>query len=202
MNKKYDEKVFFDEYVDKDALYRLSTSEITKVITGSVASLLYFPSLTLVLFSFVDICNLNFVFNIVFFCFSIFFLILYLNSVRKILKRDKQFSIFKDRSYLKRREAVHSIFLLSSIVILILINLTYILFDFQLFMMLKLIYSILVYFPVNACLFASTHEEVLSGIAKVNLKKLNKEKELKNKIKDEVDIIGIRVTFDDDDKNY
>ena len=58
MDKKYDEKVFFDEYVDKDALYRLSTSEITKVITGSVASLLYFPSLTLVLFSFVDICCL------------------------------------------------------------------------------------------------------------------------------------------------
>lgn len=202
MNKKYDEKVFFDEYVDKDALYRLSTSEITKVITGSVASLLYFPSLTLVLFSFVDICNLNFVFYIVFFCFSIFFLIIYLNSLRKILKRDKQFSIFKDSGYLKRREAVHSIFLLSSIVILILINLTYILFDFQLFMMLKLIYSILVYFPVNACLFASTHEEVLSGIAKVNLMKLSKEKELKNKIKDEVDIIGIRDTFDDDDKNY
>ena len=201
MNKKYDEKIFFDEFVDKDALYRLSTSEITKVITGSVASLLYFPSLTLVLFSFVDICNLNFVFNIVFFCFSIFFLILYLNSVRKILKRDKQFSIFKDRSYLKRREAVHSIFLLSSIVILILINLTYILFDFQLFMMFKLIYSILVYFPVNACLFASTHEEVLSGIAKVNLMKLNKEKELKNKVKDEVDIIGIRDTFDNNDRN-
>ena len=201
MNKKYDEKVFFDEYVDKDALYRLSTSEITKVITGSVASLLYFPSLTLVLFSFVDICNLNFVFNIVFFCFSIFFLILYLNSLRKILKRDKQFSIFKDTGYLKRREAVHSIFLLASIVILILINLTYILFDFQLFMMLKLIYSILVYFPVNACLFASTHEEVLSGIAKVNLMKLSKEKELKNKIKDEVDIIGIRDTFDNNDRN-
>ena len=201
MDKKYDEKVFFDEYVDKDALYRLSTSEITKVITGSVASLLYFPSLALVLFSFVDICNLNFVFNIVFFCFSIFFLILYLNSLRKILKRDKQFSIFKDPSFLKRREAVHSIFLLSSIVILILINLTYILFDFQLFMMLKLIYSILVYFPVNACLFVSTHEEVLSGIAKVNLMKLNKEKELKNKIKDAVDIIRIRDTFDDDDRN-
>lgn len=36
MNKKYDEKVFFDEYVDKDALYRLSTSEITKVITGQL----------------------------------------------------------------------------------------------------------------------------------------------------------------------
>ena len=201
MDKKYDEKVFFDEYVDKDALYRLSTSEITKVITGSVTSLLYFPSLTLVLFSFVDICNLNFVFNIVFFCFSIFFLILYLNSLRKILKRDKQFSIFKDSNYLKRREAVHSIFLLSSIVILILINLTYILFDFQLFMMLKLIYSILVYFPVNACLFASTHEEALRGIAKVNLMKLNKEKELKNKIKDEVDIIGIRDTFDNNDRN-
>ena len=180
MNKKYDEKVFFDEYVDKDALYRLSTSEITKVITGSVASLLYFPSLTLVLFSFVDICNLNFVFNIVFFCFSIFFLILYLNSLRKILKRDKQFS---------------------SIVILILINLTYILFDFQLFMMLKLIYSILVYFPVNACLFASTHEEVLRGITKVNLMKLNKEKELKNKIKDEVESIGNRDAFDNNDKN-
>ena len=201
MNKKYDEKVFFDEYVDKDALYRLSTSEITKVITGSVASLLYFPSLTLVLFSFVDICNLNFVFNIVFFCFSIFFLILYLNSLRKILKRDKQFSIFEDPNYLKRREVVHSIFLLSSIVILILINLTYILFDFQLFMMLKLIYSILVYFPVNACLFTSTHEEVLRGIAKVNLMKLNKEKEQKNKIKDEVDIIGIRDTFDNNDRN-
>ena len=192
MDKKYDEKVFFDEYVDKDALYRLSTSEITKVITGSVASLLYFPNLTLVLFSFVDICNLNFVFNIVFFCFSIFFLILYLNSLKKILKRDKQFSIFKDSGYLKRREAVHSIFLLASIVILILI---------QLFMMLKLIYSILVYFPVNACLFASTHEEVLRGIAKVNLMKLNKEKELKNKIKDEVDIIGIRDSFDNNDKN-
>lgn len=68
-------------------------------------------------------------------------------------------------------------------------------------MMLKLIYSILVYFPVNACLFTSTHEEVLRGIAKVNLMKLNKEKELKNKIKDEVDIIGIRDTFDDDNKN-
>ena len=201
MNKKYDEKVFFDEYVDKDALYRLSTSEITKVITGSVASLLYFPSLTLVWFSFVDICNFYFVFNIVFFCFSIFFLILYLNSLRKILKRDKQFSIFKDPNYLKRREAAHSIFLLSSIVILILINLTYILFDFQLFMMLKLIYSILVYFPVNACLFVSTHEEVLRGIAKVNLMKLEKEKEQKNKIKDEVDIIGIRDTFDNNNRN-
>ena len=201
MDKKYDEKVFFDEYVDKGALYRLGTSEITKVITGSVASLLYFPSLTLVLFSFVDICNLNFVFNIVFFCFSIFFLILYLNSLRKILKRDKQFSIFKDSGYLKRREAVHSIFLLASIVILILINLTYILFDFQLFMMLKLIYSILVYFPANACLFASTHEEVLRGIAKVNLMKLNKEKELKNKIKDEVESIGNRDAFDNNDKN-
>lgn len=201
MNKKYDEKVFFDEYVDKDALYRLSTSEITKVITGSVASLLYFPSLTLVLFSFVDICNLNFVFNIVFFCFSIFFLILYLNSLRKILKRDKQFFIFKDSGYLKRREAVHSIFLLASIVILILINLTYILFDFQLFMMLKLIYSILVYFPVNACLIASTHEEVLSGIAKVNLMKLEKEKEQKNKIKYEVESIGNRDTFDNNDRN-
>ena len=68
-------------------------------------------------------------------------------------------------------------------------------------MMLKLIYLILVYFPVNACLFASTHEEVVRGIAKVNLMKLNKEKELKNKIKGEVDIIGIRDTFDDDDKN-
>ena len=68
-------------------------------------------------------------------------------------------------------------------------------------MMLKLIYSILVYFPVNACLFASTHEEVLSGIAKVNLMKLSKEKELKNKIKDEVDIIGIRDTFDNNDRN-
>ena len=201
MNKKYDEKVFFDEYVDKDALYRLSTSEITKVITGSVASLLYFPSLTLVLFSFVDICNLNFVFNIVFFCFSIFFSILYLNSLRKILKRDKQFSIFKDPNYLKRREAVHSIFLLSSVVILILINLTYILFDFQLFMMIKLIYSILVYFPVNACLFMSTHEEVLRGIAKVNLIKLEKEKEQKNKIQHEVDSIGNRDTFDNDYKN-
>ena len=197
MMKKY----FFDEYVDKGALYRLSTSEITKVISGSIASLLYFPSLALVLFSFVDICNLNFVFNIVFFCNSIFFLILYLNSLRKILKRDKQFSIFKDPCYLKRREAVHSIFLLSSVVILILINLTYILFDFQLFMMIKLIYSILVYFPVNACLFASTHEEVLRGIAKVNLMKLEKEKEQKNKIQHEVDSIGNRDTFDNIDKN-
>lgn len=195
MNKKYDEKVFFEEYVDKDALYRLSTSEITKVISGSIASLLYFPSLTLGLFSFVDICNLNFVFNIVFLCSSIFFLILYLNSLRKILKRDKQFSIFKDPNYLKRREAVHLIFLLSSVVILILINLTYILFDFQLFMMVKLIYSILVYFPVNACLFASTHEEVLRGIAKVNLMKLEKEKEQKNKIQHEVDSIGNRRYF-------
>lgn len=67
--------------------------------------------------------------------------------------------------------------------------------------MLKLIYSILVYFPVNVCLFASTHEEVLRGIAKVNLKKLNNEKELKNKIKDEVDIIGIRDTFDNNNNN-
>lgn len=195
MDKKYDEKVFFEEYVDKDALYRLSISEITKVISGSIASLLYFPSLALVLFSFVDICNLNFVFNIVFFCFSIFLFILYLNSLRKILKRDKQFSIFKDPGYLKRREAVHSIFLLTSVVILILINLTYILFDFQLFMMVKLIYSILVYFPVNACLFASTHEEVLRGIAKVNLMKLEKEKEQKNKIQHEVDSIGNRRYF-------
>lgn len=195
MNKKYYEKVFFEKYVDKDALYRLSTSEITKVISGPIASLIYFPSLILVLFSFVDICNLNFVFYIVFFCHSIFFLILYLNSLRKILKRDKQFSIFKDPCYLKRREAVHSIFLLSSVVILILINLTYILFDFQLFMMIKLIYSILVYFPVNACLFASTHEEVLRGIAKVNLMKLEKEKEQKNKIKDELESIGNRSNF-------
>lgn len=45
MDKKYDEKVFFEEYVDKDALYRLSTSEITKVISGSIASLLYFLAL-------------------------------------------------------------------------------------------------------------------------------------------------------------
>ena len=41
----------------------------------------------------------------------------------------------------------------------------------------------------------------LRGIAKVNLMKLNKEKELKNKIKDEVDIIGIRDSFDNNDKN-
>ena len=68
-------------------------------------------------------------------------------------------------------------------------------------MMIKLIYSILVYFPVNACLFASTHEEVLRGIAKVNLMKLEKEKEQKNKIQHEVDSIGNRDTFDNIDKN-
>lgn len=42
---------------------------------------------------------------------------------------------------------------------------------------------------------------MLRGIAKVNLMKLEKEKEQKNKIKDEVESIGNRDTFDNNEIN-
>lgn len=42
---------------------------------------------------------------------------------------------------------------------------------------------------------------MLRGIEKVNLMKLDNEKEQKNKIQHEVDSIGNRDTFDNDEKN-
>ena len=86
--EKFNEKEFYEKYIEKDVLEASDIKELNKFGTY------FFPFLSAGLFSFIDITNLTFVLFIIFLSFSIFFFLLGVNSIRKLIKRNKELNLF------------------------------------------------------------------------------------------------------------
>lgn len=58
--KKFDEKVFYDKYVDKEAFLKCSYKKLDKFAGNYLTNLFFLPFLIVSFFSFSDLTNLAF----------------------------------------------------------------------------------------------------------------------------------------------
>ena len=100
--EKFNEKEFYEKYIEKDVLEASDIKELNKFVNGFLAGTYFFPFLSAGLFSFIDITNLTFVLFIIFLSFSIFFFLLGVNSIHKLIKRNKELNLFKIPNYFKK----------------------------------------------------------------------------------------------------
>ena len=201
--EKFNEKEFYEKYIKKDVLEASDIKELNKFLNGFLAGTYFFPFLSVGLFSFIDITNLTFVLFIVFLSFSIFFFLIGVNSIRKLIKRNKELNLFKIPNYFKKYLLTSIFSFFGAIIFFILIDLTYIFFSFQLFMMVNILCLFFVYLPLITIMYEKINRETLFGIGYFIFKKEKEQEKLEKEKKEEIGGIGSRkIDSDEIDDSY
>lgn len=190
--EKFNEKEFYEKYIKKDVLEASDIKELNKFVNGFLAGTYFLPFLSAGLFSFIDITNLTFILFIIFLSFSIFFFLLGVNSIRKLIKRNKELNLFKDPKYFKTYLLTSVSLFFGVIIFFILIDLTYLFFNFQLFMMVNILCLLFIYLPLITIMYEKINRETLFGIGYFIFKKEKEQKELEKEKKEEIAGIGSR----------
>ena len=136
-----------------------------------MSNLFYLPIFIITFLSFVDLCNLYFPSFSVFLSFSIFLLLCEINSTFKLIRRMKKLDIFKDQNYILNKIYLNSLLLAFAIIFEVFINLTPIMFNFEQYMIVKILFTFLIYWPLICYLYERTNQEVIVGIGKVHTRK-------------------------------
>lgn len=178
--KKFDEEKFYSLYVKKEVLEQSSFKRLGKFVGSCVSNLFYLPLLIISFLSFADLCNLYFPLVIVFLSFSIFLLLCEINSTFKLIRRMKKLDIFKDQKYILKKIYLNTLLLVFAIIFEVFINLTPIMFNFEQYMLVKIVFAFLIYWPLICYLYERTNQEVVVGIGKVHTRKEARADNLKN----------------------
>ena len=169
--KKFDEEKFYSLYVKKEILEQSSFKRLGKFVGSCVSNLFYLPLLIISFLSFADLCNLYIVLFSIFLSFSIFLLLREINSTFKLIRRMKKLDIFKDQKYILKKIYINSLLLAFAIIFEVFINLTPIMFNFEQYMIVKILFTFLIYWPLTCYLYGRANQEVIVGIGKVHTRK-------------------------------
>ena len=182
--KKFDEEKFYSLYVKKEILEQSSFKRLGKFVGSCVSNLFYLPLLIISFLSFADLCNLYIVLFSIFLSFSIFLLLCEINSTFKLIRRMKKLDIFKDQKYILQKIYINSLLLAFAIISEVFINLTPIMFNFEQYMIVKIVFTFLIYWPLICYLYESTNQEVIVGIGKVERRKETRVDNLKKTLEE------------------
>lgn len=136
-----------------------------------MSNLFYLPIFIITFLSFADLCNLYIVLFSIFLSFSIFLLLREINSTFKLIRRMKKLDIFKDQKYILKKIYINSLLLAFAIIFEVFINLTPIMFNFEQYMIVKILFTFLIYWPLTCYLYERANQEVIVGIGKVHTRK-------------------------------
>lgn len=161
---KFDYERFYSKYVKRAVLEKASSKKLNKLDGSFFANFFLLPTLWLSYFTFTDLTNLGFTLFTVTFSIFIFFFLLDINSTIKLIKRSKSIGIFRDINYVYKK-LIYKAFLVFYIAFAeIFVNLTYVLFDYQLFMLGKIIVLVFLYIPMEAYLYDFICKEFFIGL--------------------------------------
>ena len=169
--KKFDEEKFYSLYVKKEVLEQSSFKRLGKFVGSCVSNLFYLPILIIAFLSFADLCNLYLPLFSIFLSYSIFLFLCEINSTFKLIRRMKKLDIFKDQKYILKKIYINSLLLAFAIIFEVFINLTPIMFNFEQYMIVKILFTFLIYWPLICYLYERTNQEVIVGIGKVHTRK-------------------------------